>query len=350
MLVIGVSGHELTARERDWLQHDACAGVILFLRNFASKAQVMELTQSIREAAPRPMLLCVDQEGGRVQRFRDGYSNLPPLEGFDALYRRDADAALEIAREHAWLMASEIRATGLDLSFAPVVDLGRGNRAIGNRAFSPDPQVVAAFTRAYVDGMHAAGMAATLKHFPGHGSVPEDTHFEVAIDDRSLDQLRGLDLVPFAAGIDAGAEAVMMAHVTYPQVAPEPAGYSPRWIREILRQDMGFRGVVFADDIGMAAAFGAGGVKARIDAHLDAGCDVVPVCHPDLVEEGLRAVEGRALATPGLAGMMGRMAPGWDALLADVRYESAKARIGEVPVSTQDAGVTSGANDEANAT
>ncbi|HRA03706.1 MAG TPA: beta-N-acetylhexosaminidase, partial [Thermomonas sp.] len=307
-------------------------------------------TQSIRETASRPMLLCVDQEGGRVQRFRDGYSKLPPLEGFDALYRRDADAALELAREHAWLMASEIRATGLDLSFAPVVDLGRGNRAIGNRAFSPDPQVVAAFTRAYVDGMHAAGMAATLKHFPGHGSVPEDTHFEVAIDDRSLDQLRGLDLVPFAAGIDAGAEAVMMAHVTYPQVAPEPAGYSPRWIREILRQDMGFRGVVFADDIGMAAAFGAGGVKARIDAHLDAGCDVVPVCHPDLVEEGLRAVEGRALATPGLAGMMGRMAPGWDALLADVRYESAKARIGEVPVSTQDAGVTSGANDEANAT
>ena len=288
MLVIGVSGHELTARERDWLQHDACAGVILFLRNFASKAQVMELTQSIREAAPRPMLLCVDQEGGRVQRFRDGYSKLPPLEGFDALYRRDADAALELAREHAWLMASEIRATGLDISFAPVVDLARGNRAIGNRAFSPDPQVVAAFTRAYVDGMHAAGMAATLKHFPGHGSVPEDTHFEVAIDDRSLDQLRGLDLVPFAAGIDAGAEAVMMAHVTYPQVAPEPAGYSPRWIREILRQDMGFRGVVFADDIGMAAAFGAGGVKARIDAHLDAGCDVVPVCHPDLVEEGLR--------------------------------------------------------------
>ena len=350
MLVIGVSGHELTTREREWLQHEGCAGVILFLRNFASKAQVMELTQSIREAAPRPMLLCVDQEGGRVQRFRDGYSKLPPLEGFDALYRRDADAALELAREHAWLMASEIRATGLDISFAPVVDLARGNRAIGNRAFSPDPQVVAAFTRAYVDGMHAAGMAATLKHFPGHGSVPEDTHFEVAIDDRSLDQLRGLDLVPFAAGIDAGAEAVMMAHVTYPQVAPEPAGYSPRWIREILRQDMGFRGVVFADDIGMAAAFGAGGVKARIDAHLDAGCDVVPVCHPDLVEEGLRAVEGRALATPGLAGMMGRMAPGWDALLADVRYESAKARIGEVPVSTQDAGVTSGANDEANAT
>ena len=350
MLIIGVAGYELAPRERDWLQHDACAGVILFLRNFASKAQVMELTASIREAAPRPMLLCVDQEGGRVQRFRDGYSKLPPLEGFDALYRRDAAAALELAHEHAWLMASEIRATGLDLSFAPVVDLGRGNRAIGDRAFSPDPQVVGAFTRAYVDGMHAAGMAATLKHFPGHGSVPEDTHYEVAIDDRSLDQLRGLDLVPFAAGIEAGAEAVMMAHVTYPQVAPEPAGYSPRWIREILRQDMGFRGVVFADDIGMAAAFGAGGVKGRIDAHLDAGCDVVPVCHPDLVEEALQAVEGRTLASFGLAGMMGREASAWDALIADARYGRAQARIGEVPVSTHDVGVTSGANDEANAT
>jgi beta-N-acetylhexosaminidase len=350
MLIIGVAGYELAPRERDWLQHDACAGVILFLRNFASKTQVMELTASIREAAPRPMLLCVDQEGGRVQRFRDGYSKLPPLEGFDALYRRDAAAALELAHEHAWLMASEIRATGLDLSFAPVVDLGRGNRAIGNRAFSPDPQVVAAFTRAYVDGMHAAGMAATLKHFPGHGSVPEDTHYEVAIDDRSLEQLRGLDLVPFAAGIEAGAEAVMMAHVTYPQVAPEPAGYSPRWIKEILRQDMRFRGVVFADDIGMAAAFGAGGVKGRIDAHLDAGCDVVPVCHPDLVEEALQAVEGRTLASSRLAGMMGREAPAWDALLADARYGRAQARIGEVPVSTQDVGVTSGANDEANAT
>ena len=350
MLVIGVSGHELTSRERDWLQHEGCAGVILFLRNFASKAQVTELTQSIREAAPRPMLLCVDQEGGRVQRFRDGYSKLPPLEGFDALYRRDPDAALDLAREHAWLMASEIRATGLDLSFAPVVDLGRGNRAIGNRAFSPDPQVVAAFTRAYVDGMHSAGMAATLKHFPGHGSVPEDTHYEVAIDDRSLEQLRRLDLVPFAAGIEAGAEAVMMAHVTYPQVAPEPAGYSPYWIKDILRGEMGFRGAVFADDIGMAAGFGAGGVKARIDAHLDAGCDAVPVCHPDLVEEALRAVEGRALATSGLAGMMGRAAPGWEELLADARYGNAQARIGEVPVSTHDVGVTSGANDEANAT
>ncbi len=332
MLVIGVAGTELNARERDWLQHPACAGVILFARNFASRAQVADLSQSIRDAAPRPQLVCVDQEGGRVQRFRDGYSALPSLEGFGRMFAADPVAALELAREHAWLMASEVRASGVDLSFAPVVDLGRGNRAIGDRAFSGDPRVVAEFTRAYVDGMHSAGMAATLKHFPGHGSVLEDTHFDDAIDDRPLEVIRALDLVPFVAGIEAKADAVMMAHVVYPRVAPEPAGYSPRWIGDILRGDLahgglGFRGVVFSDDIGMAAAFSAGGVKARIDAHLDAGCDVVLVCHPELVEESLAAVADREPNTAALLGLIGRGAMGWDGLLAENRHDSARARL-----------------------
>src|SRR5690606_11869954 len=199
------------------------------------------------------------------------------------------------------------------------------------------------FARAYVEGMHEAGMAATLKHFPGHGSIPEDTHFDVAVDNRSLDDMRASDLLPFVAGIDAGADAVMMAHITYPQVAPEPAGYSPRWIRDILRGEMGFRGVVFSDDIGMAAAHSAGGIKARVDAHLDAGCDVVLVCHPQMVEEALRSVEGRASGSMALAGLLGRGARGWDALLADGRYEDARMRIATVPVATQDAGASSGA-------
>ncbi|MEN5393620.1 beta-N-acetylhexosaminidase [Stenotrophomonas sp. TWI377] len=327
MLVIGVAGTELTAQEREWLQHDAVAGVILFKRNFASREQVAELSAAIRAAAPRPQLICVDQEGGRVQRFRDGYSALPPLQGFDALYATDPEAALALAEQHAWLMASEVRASGVDLSFAPVVDLGRGNLAIGDRAFSADPQVVAAFTAAYVRGMHSVGMAATLKHFPGHGTVLEDTHFHDASDPRSLDELRALDLIPFAAGITAGADAVMMAHVVYPQVAPEPAGYSPRWIQQILREEMGFRGVVFSDDIGMAASFSAGGVKARVDAHLEAGCDVVLVCHPELVEESLRAVEGRALNTAALLGLIGRGALGWDGLLADSRHGTTQSRL-----------------------
>src|SRR5688500_4721356 len=332
MLVIGVAGTELTAQERDWLQHDACAGVILFSRNFASKAQVAELSQAIREAAPRPQLICVDQEGGRVQRFREGYSALPSLEGFGRMYGNDPVAALELAQEHAWLMASEIRATGVDLSFAPVVDLGRGNRAIGDRAFSADPEVVAEFTRAYVRGMHAAGMGATLKHFPGHGSVLEDTHFDDAVDPRSLDEIRALDLVPFVAGIEAKADAVMMAHVVYPAVAPDPAGYSRRWIEEVLRGDraaggLGFRGVVFSDDIGMAAASSAGGVKSRVHAHLDAGCDVVLVCHPELVEESLDAIKNRTLNTAALIGLIGRGGMGWDGLLADARYGDARGRL-----------------------
>ena len=327
MLVIGISGTELTSQEREWLQHDAVAGVILFTRNFASREQVVALCASIREASPRPQLICVDQEGGRVQRFRDGYSALPSLEGFDALYAQDQGAALKLAEEHAWLMASEVRASGVDLSFAPVVDLARGNLAIGDRAFSADPQVVAAFTRAYVRGMHSVGMAATLKHFPGHGTVLEDTHFDDAVDPRPLDVLRKEDLVPFVAGIEAGADAVMLAHVTYPAVAPEAAGYSPFWINEILRKEMGFRGVVFSDDIGMAAAFSAGGVKARIDDHLDAGCDVVLVCAPKLVEESLKAMEGRTSNTAALIGLMGRGGLGWDGLLADTRYGEAQSRL-----------------------
>jgi len=333
MLVIGVAGTELNARERDWLQHDACAGVILFTRNFASRAQVAELSAAIREAAPRPQLVCVDQEGGRVQRFREGYSALPPLEAFGREYAADPTAALERARRHAWVMASEVRASGVDLSFAPVVDLGRGNLAVGDRAFSDDPRVVAEFARAYVRGMHDAGMAATLKHFPGHGTVREDTHVDHAVDDRPLEEIRAADLVPFEAGIDAGADAVMLAHVVYPQVAPEPAGYSRVWIEDILRGDhasggLGFRGVVFSDDIGMAAAFSAGGVKARIDAHLDAGCDVVLVCHPELVDESLAAVEGRKLNTMALTGLIGRGAMGWDGLLADARH--AQSGFGDV--------------------
>ncbi|WP_440985805.1 beta-N-acetylhexosaminidase [Xanthomonas sontii] len=327
MLAIGVAGTELTAQERDWLQHDAVAGVVLFKRNFASRTQVTELSAAIRAATPRPLLLCVDQEGGRVQRFREGYSALPPLQDFGALYARDPAAALEMAEQHAWLMASEVRASGVDLSFAPVLDLARGNRAIGDRAFSDDPQVVAAFAAAYVRGMHSVGMGATLKHFPGHGTVLEDTHVDNAEDPRPLDTLRQEDLVPFAAGIAAGADAVMMAHVVYPQVAPEPAGYSPRWIQKILRQELGFRGVVFSDDIGMAASFTAGGVAARVTAHLDAGCDVVLVCHPELVEDSLQAVRDRPLNTAALLGLIGRGGLGWDGLLADARYGHTQSHL-----------------------
>lgn len=327
MLVIGIAGPALAPEERDWLRHAAVGGVILFTRNFASRAQVTALSAELRAAAGKPLLLCVDQEGGPVQRFREGFSRLPELSRFGAQFERDADAALADAATHAWLMASEIRGIGIDLSFAPVVDLKRGNRAIGERAFHLEPRIAAELTRAYVRGMHDAGMAATLKHFPGHGSVLEDTHFDAAFDPRPIETLRAEDLVPFEAGIAAGAEAVMMAHVSYPAVDADPAGYSRRWI-EFLRGEMGFGGVVFSDDIGMTAAESAGGVAARIRAHYDAGCDSVLVCAAALVPDALAAMDGIAVNHEALHPLLGRAACGFDALAASERWHQARATLG----------------------
>jgi len=327
VLVIGISATELCPAERDWLAHPGVGGVILFSRNFASRAQVTELCVALREAAPHPLLLCVDQEGGPVQRFREGFSRLPELSRFGAQFDSDAAGALEAARTHAWLMATEMRAIGLDLSFAPVVDLKRGNRAIGERAFHLAPGVTASLAAAYVQGMHAAGMAATLKHFPGHGSVLEDTHFDAATDARPLDVLEAEDLLPFRTAFSAGAEAVMMAHVGYPAVDAEPAGYSRRWIA-YLRETMKFGGVVFSDDIGMAAAESAGGIAARLHAHYDAGCDSVLVCAPALVPDALAAMRESDLRPDALAPMRGRAAPAWETLVADARWRDARQSLG----------------------
>jgi beta-N-acetylhexosaminidase len=324
MLIIGISGFTLTDTERDWLQHPAVSGVILFTRNFADREQVARLIDDCRAAAPRPLLVTVDQEGGPVQRFRDGFTPLPPLSLFGRRLAVERSAALAAAEQHAWLMASEMRAIGIDLSFAPVADLGRGNRAIGERAFDPDPAIVALFTEAYVRGMHAAGMAATLKHFPGHGSVLEDTHFDAAVDPRPLEQIEREDLVPFQAGIAAGAEAVMLAHVSYPAVDPDPAGYSRHWIHDILRQRMGFAGIAISDDIGMAAAESAGGVAARLAAHIDAGCDLVLVCAPALVPDSLAAMDPSLRADSNvIARLAGRGRQDWHTLLADPRRAAA---------------------------
>jgi len=317
MLLIGIAGSELTCQERDWLQNDAVAGVVLFKRNFVSRQQVTQLCVSIRESVKRPLLLAVDQEGGRVQRFDAGYSLLSPLQHLGDLYTQNPQTALEKTQQHAELMASEIRATGLDLSFAPVADLACGNKAIGNRAFSANPHSTAKLVSAYIQGMHNAGMPATLKHFPGHGTVLEDTHINNAEDKRSLEELEKTDLLPFRAGIKAGADAVMMAHAVYPNIAPEPAGYSAYWIKHLLCEKMGFKGVIFSDDIGMAAAFSAGGVGARVKAHLDAGCDVVLVCHPELVENALQSVTRRTLNNVGVLALMAHGANAWQRFIAD---------------------------------
>ncbi|MEO7149299.1 MAG: beta-N-acetylhexosaminidase [Rhodanobacteraceae bacterium] len=316
MLVIGVEGLELTERDRQRLDTPAVTGAILFSRNFASRAQLAELIGAIREARPGLFPTCVDQEGGPVQRFReDGFTRLPPLTAIGALYDRDRAAALRMAEMHAWLMASELRACDIDLSFAPVVDLARGNRAIGTRAFHADPHVVAELGAAYLRGMRLAGMAATLKHFPGHGSVAEDTHFDTAVDPRDLATLRISDMVPFVEGFVAGAEAVMLAHVIYPAVDALPTGYSRMWVEDVLRGELGFAGAIFSDDVGMAAAEPAGGVGARVNAHLDAGCDLVLVCSPALVDESIAAVRGRLPSAPErLGALCGTVASTWESL------------------------------------
>lgn len=322
MLIAGLSGTALSDSERDWLQAPQLSGVILFTRNFVDVPQLQTLIESIRTLRGDDFLVTIDQEGGPVQRLREhALTRLPALAHIGRLHDRDPQAAVMMAEQHALQMSSEMRALGIDLSYAPVVDLARGNRAIGERALHADPEVVADLATAYIRGMHLGGMAATMKHFPGHGSVPEDTHFDDACDPRSLDALRDTDLVPFVACIDAGVEAVMMAHVAYPQVDARPAGYSKRWIGEILRAELGFSGVVFSDDISMAAAAPAGALTQRIEAHLDAGCDLVLVCKPEWSAQAVQACRDMPPCPSGhLQPLRGSVSVSWQALLADPRH------------------------------
>ena len=328
MLIIGIEGTQLRPAESDWIRAPQVSGVILFKRNFESREQVTELIAAIRAARDEPLLVCVDQEGGPVQRFRQGFTRLPALARIGEIYARDPRLALELAGEHAWLMASEMRAIDIDFSFAPVLDLARGNVVIGERAFHADPKIVSELGLEYVRSMRLAGMAATLKHFPGHGSVREDTHLETAIDRRTLDEIRDADLIPFADAIQAGAEAVMMGHVTYPAVDGSPAGYSAIWIREILRGELGFHGVVFSDDISMAAAEGAGSIAARIAAHRDAGCDIVLACKPEIVPDALVASRDEPACDPAVTeALRGKIASTWQALIDNPQRARFVARL-----------------------
>jgi len=328
VLVIGTTGTELSAAEREWIASPQVSGVILFKRNFASREQVTRLIAAIRAVRPDEFLVSVDQEGGPVQRFREGFTRLPALARIGERYAADPREAVALAEEHAWVMATEMRAIDIDLSYAPVLDLQRGNRVIADRALHVEPAQVSELGLAYLRGMRLGGMAATIKHFPGHGTVLEDTHIENAVDPRSLDELRATDLIPFGDAIKAGAEAVMMAHVEYPAVDVHPAGYSQRWIEDILRGEYGFRGVVFSDDISMAAAEGAGGIGARIEAHRRAGCDLVLVCRPDVVPEALASQRGQAPCAPRhVATLRGTVAQTWNELMDNPQRERFIARI-----------------------
>lgn len=308
-LLIGFQGTELDAQAQAWLKHGKVAGVVLFARNFVDPAQLRELVAQIRSVRKRT-LIAVDQEGGSVQRFGQGFSRLPALGRIGALYARDPAAGREACLLHAWLMATEVLAHDVDLSLAPVADLGLGNAAIGDRAFSEQATIAAKLTALYVERMWRCGMAATLKHFPGHGAASGDTHTELTSDPRSLGAMARADLIPFATGIAAGAHAVMMGHVIYPQVDPRAAGYSRRWIGEVLRQTLKFRGVVMSDDVSMRGGADVGDVAARVKAHYKAGCELVLVCQPEAVDEAL-AVKPQPRLNPTKQRLLKARDPRW---------------------------------------
>ena len=279
-LMIDLQGTSITPEERELLRHPLVGGVILFTRNYVDPQQLTELVAGIHAERNPPLIVAVDQEGGRVQRFIPGFSRLPPARLIGHAFDQDPKGGLELARRMGWLMASELRSHGVDISFAPVVDLDYGvNEAIGSRAFHKRSEVVGQLAVAYMHGMRDAGMAATAKHFPGHGAVTADSHHTLPVDRRELVDMAD-DLSPYRRLIANGVPSVMVAHIVFPALDTAPASLSSSWIRDVLRGELGFQGVVFADDLSMGGAAAAyGDVVTRAQTALAAGCDMLPVCN-----------------------------------------------------------------------
>ena len=291
-VVVDVQGLHLTDAERRRLRHPLVGGVILFARNYQSPGQLRALTDEIHACRTPPLLVAVDHEGGRVQRFREGFSAIPAMRMLGERWDQDVRAACREATDIGRKMGEELRAVGVDFTFAPVLDLDWGRSSvIGTRAFHSDPRVVAMLARCLTHGLLLAGMANCGKHFPGHGFADADSHVAMPVDERSLDEILADDAAPYA-WLGAALTAVMPAHVIYPQVDRKPAGFSKRWLQTILRRRLGFDGLIFSDDLTMEAATVAGGITARATAALKAGCDMVLVCNrPDLADELLASLE-----------------------------------------------------------
>jgi beta-N-acetylhexosaminidase len=342
--MVDVAGLELTPEDRDVLRHPLVGSVILFTRNYANSEQLARLVADIHAVRQPALIVGVDHEGGRVQRFRSGFSKLPPLRRIGHEFDLDARHGLTLARSMGWLMAAELRAHGIDLSFAPCVDLDYGvSEVIGDRAFHAKPDAVAQLALAYMQGMKDAGMAATAKHFPGHGAVVADSHQSLPVDRRDWAGVAD-DVAPYRRLIANGLPGVMVAHVLFPAVAPEPASLSRRWIQNALREELRFEGAVFADDLSMGGAKEFGNIVARASAALAAGCDVLPVCNDraavlKLFDELKHDVEPTAHLR--LVRMRGRAAPERDALYAGEPWRASQellARSAQPPALKLTAG------------
>jgi len=285
-IMADIPGQELTAEDREILRHPLVGGVILFTRNYHDPAQLAALCKELLElrspsssSMPR-LLLAVDHEGGRVQRFRVGFTRVPAMATLGRLYLEDAARAVTDTQHWGATIGRELAGYGFDLSFAPVLDVDSGvSQIIGDRAFSGDPQIVIALARALRAGLRSAGLASTGKHFPGHGNVIADSHLELPVDRRAMKVIEALDLLPFKALIDDGIESLMMAHVRYTALEPTPASLSRKWIMSVLRRKLGFRGAIFCDDLSMNGAAVVGNMEERARLALHAGCDMLPVCN-----------------------------------------------------------------------
>ena len=367
--MLDVAGTELTGEDRERLRHPLVGGVILFSRNFESLTQLEALVGEIHSLREPQLLVAVDHEGGRIQRFRQGFSRLPAARQLGEIHDDNAKRGRRLAELAGWLMAAELRAVGVDFSFAPVLDLDRGlSTVIGDRAFHGDPDVVAQLAQSYVHGMHRAGMAATGKHFPGHGGVAADSHVALPVDGRSLADILAEDVLPFERLVHYGLEGIMPAHVVYERVDPQPAGFSRFWLKEILRGRLGFQGVIFSDDLSMEGAKaaiapallagrssetsrasesaggprlgpigeGVGDVVARARAAVVAGCDMVLVCNDPAAAAALLDGFGPhddPVLHLRLVRMHGRSGPGLLELARDHGYREAVHAVTQLAVA-----------------
>lgn len=305
-LMIDIEGVELSEEDRQLIANPLVGGLILFSRNYTNPDQLKQLIASVRELKPQ-LLIAVDHEGGRVQRFRSDFTRIPAMARLGKYYdllnqteQGDCNEALKLSADIGWLLASELIDYDIDFSFAPVLDIDYGvSEVIGDRAFHTDPKIATALCQAFIEGMREAGMASTGKHFPGHGFVAADSHLEIPVDPRALADIIETDATVFGSLIRGGLDAIMPAHIIYEQIDPNAAGFSNFWLQTILREQMQFEGVIFSDDLGMAGAAAAGDYQQRAQAALDAGCDMVLVCNDrDGANKVLAYLKEQALSKP----------------------------------------------------